>query len=345
MTISPISYSNYQNTINIRKNNNLQNNPQNPKNQVAFKGLKKVATKTTQEALTKNSGKILATLTALGVAIMASLGIKTSKEKELDTLLDNRRYQINGMEPIRELKNTNPDLYKKLLVAYKENPELIKELMFEKIYFERYCMDYDVCKASSSMYSLDDIIAINEVNKVNPSLTNLTKKALGGFYTEKSHHLYLIDEGLEKDMRKQVINAILVNSEKVDLALKSLEKTHQFNNYFIYKDKVYTVEDLLKEIKEYDTKTAIAFKEAKQKAQDKFGIEITEVIADSHPSKGDCDVISYTFEGKEQKCYLPAPPGGRTETEVLEALIKKYNSVEEFRSVPVIDNVTKTINF
>lgn len=248
MTVSPISYSNYQNSFKVR--NNLKNKPQIPENQVSFKGLEKVATKATQEAVSKNSGKILATLTALGVAIMASLGIKT--KKELDTLLDSRRFHFTYIESKQELEKTNPDLYKKLLDAYKENPKLIKELMSENIYYERYGQDYTARNASSSMYSLDDIIAINEVNKVNPSLTNLTKKALGGFYTEDSWHSYFIDEGLEKDMRKQVINAILVNSEKVDLALKSLEKTHKFNNYFIYGDKIYTVELLLKSLKEQE---------------------------------------------------------------------------------------------
>ena len=49
MTISPISYPNYQNTLNVRKNNNLKDNPQMPKNQVTFRGLKKIATQKTEK--------------------------------------------------------------------------------------------------------------------------------------------------------------------------------------------------------------------------------------------------------------------------------------------------------
>lgn len=293
MTISPMSYSNYHNAYSIKQNNCLKNKPQVPENTaVSFKGLERVTTKTTQEAMTKNSGKILAALTAFGVAIMTSLGIKTKKEKmiekEFDTVLSTTRFS--------KLKESNPDSYKEVLKIYSEKPELVKDLVNKYISCEHLDCNHDRVTSYDQRYSCADIIAIYEIDKIDPTLTPLAKKAFGGFYD------YSVSE-----------------------------------NY-------YTVEDLLRKIKEYDTKTAIAFKEAKQKAQDKFGIEITEVFADSHPSKGDCDVISYTLEGKEQKCYLPAPPGGRTETEVLEAFMKKYNSVEEFRSVPIIDYSTKTIN-
>ena len=95
---------------------------------------------------------------------------------------------------------------------------------------------------------------------------------------------------------------------------------------------------MLDALKKYDIK----FAEAKQKAQEKFGIEITEVITISNPFKGDCDIITFIHEGKEQTCYLPTPPGGRTEIEVLEKFME-YNSVEDFRSVPVIDSTKRII--
>ena len=78
MRISPVVYSSNQNTINVRKN--LKNNPQISENQVAFKGLEKVATKTTQEALTKNSGKIFAALA--GILGITTLQIKKLKRKK-----------------------------------------------------------------------------------------------------------------------------------------------------------------------------------------------------------------------------------------------------------------------
>ena len=56
MSISPIYYSNYNNSINIRKN--LKNNPQLPENQISFKGLEKVVTKTTSETVKNNRCKI-----------------------------------------------------------------------------------------------------------------------------------------------------------------------------------------------------------------------------------------------------------------------------------------------
>ena len=335
MSISPISYSSYNNSINIRKN--LKNNSQIPENQVAFKGLEKVATKTSQEALTKNSGKILAALTALVVTTMASLGIKTKKEKmiekEFDTVLSTTGFS--------KLKESNPDSYKEVLKIYSENPELVKGLVNKYISYEHLDCNHDHVTSYDQRYSCADIIAIYEIDKIDPTLTPLAKKAFGGQYYS---HLSYGSQYKAAEITAEVKKAILNEPEKVKKVLKEFEKTKVFYDYLV-SENYYTVEDLLKEIKEYDTKTAIAFKEAKQKAQDKFGIEITEVIADSHPSKGDCDLISYTFEGKEQKCYLPAPPGGRTETEVLETFIKEYNSVDEFRSVPIIDYSRETINF
>ena len=67
MSISPIYYSNYNNSINIRKN--LKNNPQLPENQVSFKGLEKVATNRTNQNMFK---KLLAAVVGLfgtGLAI------------------------------------------------------------------------------------------------------------------------------------------------------------------------------------------------------------------------------------------------------------------------------------
>ncbi|MBQ7764667.1 hypothetical protein IJ384_04795 [bacterium] len=87
MTISPISCSNYQNTINIRKNNNLPNNSQVPENQVAFKG---VTSKATSETVKKSSGKILAALAGLlgfaGIASKKNNNIKNAQvNKSIET--------------------------------------------------------------------------------------------------------------------------------------------------------------------------------------------------------------------------------------------------------------------
>lgn len=159
------------------------------------------------------------------------------------------------------------------------------------------------------------------------------------------------ENGAKEYFKENIATNKGISREQIDAYLETLPKEKRalalqdlFINGKISQGFVEYEEKIAKEKAEEDTKQAIAFAETKQKAQDKFGIEITEVIADSHPSKGDCDVISYTFEGEEQKCYLPAPPGGRTETEVLEAFMKKYNSVDDFRSVPIIDYSTKTIN-
>ena len=152
---------------------------------------------------------------------------------------------------------------------------------------------------------------------------------------ENSARDYLKENISQKtNIGREQIDAYLetLPKEKRALALQDLLVNGKISQGFVeYEQKI------AKEKAEEEAKQAAAFAEAKQKAQEKFGIEITEVIAESHPSKGDCDVISYTFEGEEQKCYLLAPYGGRTETKVLEAFMTKYNSVEDFRDRPIID--------
>ncbi len=97
MTILPVSYSSYQNYANIRQYNKLQNNPQTPENQVAFKGLEKVATEKVSKEGKKFLGPILASVATLGITgtfietffkknITANTGIS---RKHIDAYLKN----------------------------------------------------------------------------------------------------------------------------------------------------------------------------------------------------------------------------------------------------------------
>ena len=239
MKISPVSYSNYQNAINIRKNNNLQNNPQIPENQVAFKGLGKITTtKITREAVTKGSNKIVTALTALGVAAMASLGIKTKKEKmiqkEFDTLLENKESL--------EIKKTDPEYYEKLLNSYSNNPQLFRELIDAKLCYEHLDCNHDRVDKVIPMYYGQDIVTICEIDQIDPSLTPLAKKALGGRYSR-----YFITGSEVKEWGEAVKKNILKDPETVKSAMNKLEKTKVFNNYSVSED-YYTVEALLKEL-------------------------------------------------------------------------------------------------
>ena len=99
MTISPVSHSNYQNTINIRKNNNLQDNPQIPENQLAFKGLEKVATKTV-ETQGKKLVPPLATITAIATAVGTTLRGVMNKSKK-DKLSDEIKYAEKMIKEIQ----------------------------------------------------------------------------------------------------------------------------------------------------------------------------------------------------------------------------------------------------
>lgn len=308
MAISPISYSNYQNTINIRKNNNLPNNSQVPENQVAFKGLEKVATKTTQEAIKKNNGKIFAALAGI-------LGITTLQKKIANKKAQKEKEALKA-KTIKEL--SEEEYAETKIFGHYPNEWVGKE------YYYRY--NQATCEGIAEF--IDDSTVFHTLRTVlDPSshedvpIRNLTK-----------------DEVIELGNAIKLHGIGLFVSYDCNYDRRSNKGAEIINQWKTGE----SLEDTINKIEK--TKEATAFAKAKQKAQDKFGIEIKEVFADSHPSKGDCDVISYALEGKEQKCYLPAPPGGRTETEVLEAFMKKYNSVEEFRSVPIIDYSTKTIN-
>lgn len=321
MTISPVSYSNYQNFANIRSYNKIRNNPQVSVNQVAFKGgVEKVVEKTAQEVATQNSAKILTALATLGVTTLSCLGIKTSKEKELNELLEKRTAYVNGCES-GNLKKTNRDLYKEINKYYSENPELVKKLLSESYYYEEVDSNRNKNTCQRLLYTLEDIITICEINKINPSLTSLAEKIYGGEIYER--------ESIPK-IREKVKNAILNEPEKVEKVLegKDFEEDKAFKEKW-YGKNFYRPSTLLPALYEYNTTHTPAFIDAKQKAQDKFGIEIIKVFECLRPSKGDQHCIRYMYNGEVKNYYLDAPPGGNTKSEVLEMFIKKYNNMEE----------------
>ena len=80
MTISPVSHSNYQNTINIRKNNNLQDNPQIPENQLAFKGLEKVVKKAAPSIQEACEGMKFAYESTMPLSLTSNANVEKAKE-------------------------------------------------------------------------------------------------------------------------------------------------------------------------------------------------------------------------------------------------------------------------
>ena len=122
MAISPISYSSYQNSINVKKN--LKDNPQISNNQIAFRGI----TKNTLVRTQSNYKTIGLILSSLGVTLMSALGIKSVKEASLNTSfkeIANKRNQAIDLEYYEGMSKYNNKLKK----AYKRNPELVKDLM------------------------------------------------------------------------------------------------------------------------------------------------------------------------------------------------------------------------
>ena len=218
MTISPVSYSSYQNASNIKKNNSTRYNSQNLENQVSFRGLENATKRIVNNNTAKTIG--LGGLGALVVSIMALLGIKTPEEKALQ-------------------KNFN-----KLLNIYSQNPQLFTELFKEKLNIEHLDCNHDRIDSVQPMYCFDDIIAIFEINETNPSLTPLAKKALGGRYDKGC---MVADD--YTNIRTEIKNAILNEPEKVEKIMKDLEKTKVFNDYEMWED-YYTLTTLSKALKE-----------------------------------------------------------------------------------------------
>jgi len=195
MTISQISYSNYQKTLNVRKNNNLKDNPQIPKKQVAFKGLEKVATKTMPETVKNNGGKILTFLT--GLLGLTAINKKTNKGNESllqdykITLPDSYKIKLPNSEVVcvRDILNVNGnETYGKNLV-HEENylavvgPKTSKEELEE--IFPR------IQKIKKNLYYLP-----NQDKKMDLSKeTTFFMNEKGEIYFESSRlPEYLIDE-------------------------------------------------------------------------------------------------------------------------------------------------------
>ena len=234
MTISPVSYSRYQNASNIKKNNSIHYNSQNLENQVAFRGLENATKRIVNNNTAKTIG--LGGLGALVVSTMALLGIKTPEEKALNKLLNSENILENTKKDKKE--------YKKLLNIYSQNPQLFTELFKEKLNIEHYDCHHDRIDKVQPMYRFDDIIAIFEINETNPSLTPLAKKALGGRYDKGC---MVADD--YTNIRTEIKNAILNEPEKVEKIMKDLEKTKVFNDYGMWED-YYTLTTLSKALKE-----------------------------------------------------------------------------------------------
>ena len=93
MTISTISYSSYQNSINVRKN--LKNNPQTSQNQVAFKGLEKIATQKTSKNIFKNIyNKLLVAIGLLGTGLAINSAQNNTDNVSYKDYVDVHKYNF-----------------------------------------------------------------------------------------------------------------------------------------------------------------------------------------------------------------------------------------------------------
>ena len=267
MTISPVSYSSYQNFTNIKRS--LSNNPQIPESQVAFKGLEKVTTKSAQTFVTKNGGTILATLAGIfGItALRARIAYGEIKQKT------ENKY---GIEIIDVLAR-----------SYKD------------------CGCHSVIYTHHGKPKICYLSALSGENTKTEVLERLCRS---------------YDDAEEFPMTEY-------NAHENAYALKMYQKKGAVEN-------VINSENL--------TEQTAAFLMVKQEAENKFGIEITKVYADSEPSKGDCHRVNYMHNGEARVCYLSAPPGGNTKREVLERLISDYNTVEEFPRTKMEGTLNKT---
>lgn len=292
MSIYPISYSSYNNSINIRKN--LKNNSQIPENQVAFKGLEKVATKTSQETITKNSGKIFATLA--GILGITTLQIKIANKKAQK---EKEALKAKTIKELSEEKYAETKIF-----DHYPNEWVGKE------YYYRY--NQATCEGIAEF--IDDSTVFHALRTV----------------LDPSSHEDVPTRNLTKDEVIELGNAIkrhgigLFVSYDCNYDRRSNKGAEIINQWKTGE----SLEDTINKIEK--TKEATDFAKAKQKAQEKFGIQITEVFADSNPYKGDCHRVYYIHNGEAKICYLAAPPGGNTKSEVLEELISKHNDIEEF---------------
>lgn len=208
MTISLNSYSNYQNTINIRKNNNLQNNPQVPENQVAFKGI----TKNTLTRTQSNYKAIGLALSSLGVMLISALGIKSAKETSSSTSfkeIANKRSQAIDLEYYEGMSKYN----KKLKKAYKRNPELVKDLMLSKTVQEHNCF-HNLYDTSDLEYSHSAIALIEDYSQKYPELTELYKKCLSNSFINNFK--------CEPEIEKEILDLV---TQKPKIAEKVLYQT------------------------------------------------------------------------------------------------------------------------
>ena len=235
-SISPVSFSVQQNDT----NNSLKNSQLRYNNSVSFKGLGNVtANKAVTGTLNKNKGKILTGLAVMGATILGAMGLKTPKEKKLiknfEALLDK-----NELSYVKQ----HAKIYQDLLKIYTENPELFEELASEKLCFEFKNLEYDTVNGRMQMYGCESMVAIHEINKIDPSLKDLAKKALGGRYDRLPNYPSTLEK---EEIVKKITKAILERPDKVREILENFEKTKMFNNYSLKEQHdYYALTDLLK---------------------------------------------------------------------------------------------------
>lgn len=158
MAISPNSYSNYQNAYSIKQNNYLKNKPQKPENApVSFKGLEKVATKTTQ-------GKNFVLITAITAFISAlftkfikgnSKNALSNEDKILTEKLRAMTYEGGGPNEIVYEPLYSEAAIEVIVEENKNNPELALKLI-------------DILKRSDHVKNKEDIKLIAKELKTNP---------------------------------------------------------------------------------------------------------------------------------------------------------------------------------
>ena len=321
-----ISLNTYSNNYAINYQNKIKKQPENQGNAVSFKS-NPLAEVVRKEVAVAPKAKVLASLAAALVAIGSTIGIKPKEERKLNALLKENSFSIARIKKCE-------DLYGRLLSVYKENPALFKELITARsTEFVPINQQYDYDDVVFADYDLESIIAISEIAKEKPASVDLAKKAF------KNRDCTSVTIG-NKERAEALKREILEDSANVEQVYAKISPKYVCGD---------VVSRLLTTIKKEKAEAiAIAnarFIEVWKNVEEKFGIKITRMYTEPQPSKGDCDIVYYTHNGKEYKCYIPSPCGGSSEIQVLETLLKRYNNVEDFRCVPLIDIVHKKINF
>lgn len=222
MNISPVSYSSYKNTVNIKKNNYLQNKPQVPENQVAFKSLP-TNTMINEQSTIKVIGAVLS---ALGVASMCALGLKTPEDVALDAEIKetfSERDKTISLELKKVMSKYNNGIKK----AYRRNPELVKELMLSRVTQEHMCI-HNIYETSDLEYSNSAIVLIDKYSQKHPELTSLYKACLSNSYNNNYNY--------QPEQEKELMDLVTQNPEKAVEMLNKVgyndSKTYSYKEHY-----------------------------------------------------------------------------------------------------------------